>query len=93
VTLDETISKLHQAGRLSGLTLFHTGSGWQAGAQVHRTEGWSVGLDRDPIVALRSALAYPLGTYTQEMTEEFTDQQEDDDLLGFGPQHEEDLIG
>ena len=93
VEIGALIARLNEVGRLSGLTLFHTGSGWQAGAQVHRTEGWHVGLNRDPILALREALAYPSGAYTQALTEEISDDQ--DDLLGFGPQpeEEEDLIG
>jgi hypothetical protein len=84
--VDDLIRSLNEAGNISGLTLFHTGSGWQAGVQIHRTEGWHVGLARDPLEAASKSL---------EAAKRVADiGTEDDDLLGFSPQpEEEDLIG
>lgn len=90
-TAEALIAHLHEAGQISGLTLFHTGRGWHCGVQRTRSDGWNMALGHQPLDTLRDALGAALRVAkTQPMPDD------DDDLLGFGPQpeeDEEDLIG
>ena len=50
--------RLAIADGATGLTLWPTGSEWQANLR-NRHGGWQVGIDADPIVAISKALGTP----------------------------------
>lgn len=80
--MEELIARLHEAGLISGFTLFDAGKGWQAGYQVHRTEGWHIGVSRNPVEAAMTALDFGKRMLAR--------QDDDTDLLG---PEDRDLIG
>ena len=54
--LDELIAARVKAGDLTHLTLFPSGKDWQANvAGAKKAGGYSVGIDNDPVMALRKA--------------------------------------
>lgn len=54
--LEQLIDEAASTGRLAGLTLWPTGSRWQASTTEDRI-GWRVEIDADPVEALRRALS------------------------------------
>ena len=44
------------SSRLSGLTLWQDGAGWQGNARDRRTNSWVIAYDADPVEALLKAI-------------------------------------
>lgn len=57
-TLDTLLAAAIKNDRLTALTLWPAGKGWQANAKNH-LGGWNCVSNADPVAALRAALAGP----------------------------------
>ena len=57
--LETAIREAVSNDRLDGLTLWPSGSRWQANARFAGSSGWTVVLHEDPVVALLGALGQP----------------------------------
>ena len=53
--LEDLIRAKAKSGRLHGVTLFASGSGWQGNVR-YNSDGWRVELHSDPVEALLAAL-------------------------------------
>ena len=60
-SLDELIAEAAREGRLTALTLWPLGKGWQANAKNEKG-GWNCVTCEDPVAGLRAALTGPYTT-------------------------------
>lgn len=60
-TIDTLVAEAARAGRLTALTLWPSGKGWQANAK-NNLGGWNCVTGEDAVAALRAALSGPFIT-------------------------------
>lgn len=56
MNIDATLKELASKGQLHSLTLFQTSNGSYQAAITHDRKAWAVGIDPDPVVAIKKCL-------------------------------------